>query len=207
LPPATVLAERLGREARSLEVYVGRVESLVRAGTMPKVDLDRAYAAGYMLFYTSVERTLEQLFVGLLTGKVTVTQPGVKAVVVTPNGPTALRLVLGGRTYVDWLPFERHTKRRAEALLADGKPFTNLAKADRVFLERMSVLRNALAHRSDHSLKQFNREFIQNNPVPGGLPPAQHKPIGYLRGQHAANQSRLSYQLAEAAAIVRRLCA
>jgi hypothetical protein len=174
---------------------------------MPMVDLDRAYAAGYMLFYTSVERTLEQLFVGLLTGKVTVTQSGVRPVVAAPNGPTALRLVLGGRTYADWLPYEHHTKRRAEALLANGKPFTSLTKPDRVFLGRMSVLRNALAHRSDHSLRQFDREFIQNNPVPGGLPPAQHKPIGYLRGQHAANQSRLSYQLAEAAGIVRRLCA
>jgi hypothetical protein len=206
LPAATELAERLAREARSLEVYVGRVDALVRAGRMPKIDLDRAYAAGYMLFYTSVERTLEQLFVGLLTGKVTLSQSKVKPVVIAPNAPKALRLVLGDRTYVDWLPYERHTKRRAQALFADGKPFTSLAKQDRVFLERMSVLRNALAHRSDHSLRQFNREFIDNNPVPGGLPPAQHKPIGYLRGQHAANQSRLSYQLAEAAAIVRRLC-
>lgn len=207
MPPATDLAVRLAREARSLELYVGRVEGLVRARRVPKVDLDRAYAAGYMLFYTSVERTIEQLFVGLLTGKVTLTHPGVKPVVVAPNAPTALRLVLGGRTYVDWLPFERHTKRRAEALLADGKPFTSLVKADRAFLDRMSVLRNALAHRSEHSLRQFDREYIQNNPVAGGLPPAQHKPIGYLRGQHAANQSRLSYQLAEAAAIIRRLCA
>lgn len=206
MPPATILAERLGREARSLELYVARVERLAHDGGVPKVDLDRAYAAGYMLFYTSAERILEQLFVGILTGRVTVTQAGVRPVVVAPNGPTALRLVLGGRRYVDWLPFERHTKPRAEALLADGKPFTSLAKADRLFLERMSVLRNALAHRSDHSLRQFDREFIQKNPVPGGLPPKQRKPIGYLRGQHAANQSRFSFQLAEAAAIVRRLC-
>src|SRR4051794_27409628 len=102
---------------------------------MPKVDLERAYAAGYMLFYTSVERTLEELFVGLLTRKLTVTQAGVRPVVTAPNAPTALRLVLGGRSYVDWLPFDRHTKPRAEALLADGKPFTALAKADRIFLE------------------------------------------------------------------------
>jgi len=206
LPPATDLADKLTREARGLELYVLRVEALARDRRVPKADAERAYAAGFILFYTSVERTLEQLFIGLLTAKLTVTQRGVKPVVAAPNAPTALRLVLGGRNYVDWLPFDRHTKRRAEALLLDGKPFNDLGKADRKFLARLSILRNALAHRSGHALKQFEREFILNTPLPGGLPPSQHKPVGYLRGQHAANQSRFAYQLAEAATIMRRLC-
>jgi hypothetical protein len=204
---ATVLAERLGREARSLELYVARVERLLRTGRVPQIDLDRAYVAGYVLFHASVERTIEQLFVGLLTGELTVTQPGVTPVVVFSDQSTAFRIVLGERKYVDWLPFGRYTKPRAQAFLTDGKPFTSLQTADSQFLERMSLLRNALAHRSAHSLKQFDQAFIQSPPVPVALPPSQRKPIGYLRGQHAVNQSRLSYQLAEGVAIVRRLCA
>jgi hypothetical protein len=206
MPIASTLADRLAREARSLEVYVGRTENLAADGKVPMVDRDRAYAAGYMLFYTSLERTIENLFIGLLTCKLSVAQPGVRPIVRARNQSVAVQLILGGRSYVDWLPFERNTQRRARALLVGGKPFTSMSKPDRRFLERMSILRNALTHRSAHSLHQFKREFIEQNPVPGGLPPAQHNPVGYLRGQHAANQSRLGYQLAEAAAIIRRLC-
>jgi hypothetical protein len=206
MPIASTLADRLAREARSLEVYVRRTEGLAADGKVPMVDRDRAYVAGYMLFYTSLELAIENLFIGLLTRKLKMTQPGVRPIVTARNQPVAVQLILGDRSYVDWLPFERNTQRRAKALLADGKPFTSMPKPDRRFLERMSVLRNALTHRSTHALRQFEREFIEQNPVPGGLPPAQHDPVGYLRGQHAANQSRLGYQLAEAAAIMRRLC-
>jgi hypothetical protein len=203
---ATTLADRLAREARSLEVYVRRTERLVAAGKLPMVDRDRAYAAGYTLFYTSLEFAIENLFIGIITCKLTLKQAGVKPIVTARTQAVAMQLILGGRTYVDWLPFERHTHRRAKALLVGGKPFTCLSKSDRRFLERMSILRNALTHRSAHALRQFEREFIEQNPVPGGLPPAQHDPVGYLRGQHAANQTRFGYQLAEAAAIMRRLC-
>jgi hypothetical protein len=203
VPAATTVAERLAREAKSLEIYTRRTERLFASRYVPRIDLDRAYAAAYMLFYVLLEDAVEELFVGLLTCKLTVGRSGVRPIVPAPNKPVARRLILGGRKYVDWFPFDRHTRPRAEALFVDGKPFTDLAKADSRFLGRMAVLRNALSHRSGHSVQQFEREFITRNPVPGGVPPDQRRPAGYLRGQHATTQSRLDYQMAEGAAIVR----
>jgi hypothetical protein len=203
---ATTLADRLGREARSLEIYIRRTEALFDAERVPRIDLDRAYTASYILFYVMLERSIEDLFVGLLTTKLAVPQTSARPIVVARNRPTAMRLVLGDRRYVDWLPYSRHTLQRAEALFSDGKPFAGLTKAQCRFLDAMSVLRNALSHRSEHSLRQFEREFISGNPVPGGFSAAQRKPVGYLRSEHASNQSRLSYQMAEGTAILRLLC-
>jgi hypothetical protein len=203
---ATMVAERVAREANSLEIYTRRTESLFAARRVPRIDLDRAYAAAYMLFYVLLEDAVEELFVGLLTCKLAVGRSGVRPIVVAPNQPVARRLILGGRKYVDWFPFDRHTRPRAEALLVDGRPFTDLAKEDSRFLGQMSILRNALSHRSGHAVRQFEREFITQAPLPGGVPPEQRRPAGYLRGQHATNQSRLGYQMAKATVILRDLC-
>jgi hypothetical protein len=200
MPEASTLADRLAQEARSHERYVRRMERLVGAGTVPKVDLERAYTAGYLLFYTSLERYIEQLFVGLLMGRLTVTRSGVRPIVAVSDEWVAFRLVLGDRKFADWLPFD-YTRSRAKALFVGGQPFTSISNPDRNFLAEMSVLRNALTHRSPHSIAQFKEEFVMR-----GLPPAQRKPAGYLRGQHAVGQTRLSYHMAKGTAILRDLC-
>lgn len=58
-------------------------------------------------------------------------------------------------------------------------------------------MRNALAHGSTRSVKQIRREFTDSL----SLPPEQQRPAGYLRGQHAAGQTRFEHLLAECIAV------
>ena len=49
---------------------------------------------------------------------------------------------------------------------------------------------------------------FRSNLVDGkGLPPPQRMPAGYLRGQHAPDQTRLEYFMAQGANALGRLCA
>ena len=77
----------------------------------------------------------------------------------------------------------------------------SLEGPDRKVFERMSLVRNAIAHDSAYALKQFQREFVDGR----SLPPEHHRPAGYLRGQHAIGQTRLEYLFAEAVNVLRRL--
>jgi hypothetical protein len=171
----------------------------------------RTPATGYgrwpndLLFYTSLERSIEQLFLGILTRELTFRQRGVKPLVAAPSERIARQIVTGERAYADWLPF-RLTEGRANALLAAGRPFKSLSQADRRFLETMGYVRHALAHASAHSLRRFRTQVIQGGPIPTPVPPGQRKPAPYLRGTHTTGQGRFSFHLAEASAIAGRLC-
>jgi hypothetical protein len=199
------VGDQLRAHARGLESYITRLERLHLDGRVYRIDLERAYAGAYLLFYTSLERSIEQLFLGILTQEFTFRQRGIRPLVAAPSERIARQIVTGERAYADWLPL-RLTEGRAKALLAAGRPFESIVTADRRFLESMGYVRNALAHGSAHSLRRFRTEVIDGGPLPTPVPPGQRKPAPYLRGTHTTGQSRFSFHLAEASAIVRRLC-
>jgi hypothetical protein len=114
----------------------------------------------------------------------------------------ARRIVTAGRKYVDWLPFDRHTEPRASAFLSGGRPFSKLENSDRRALDQLDVIRNALAHESSHSLRQFRRLYTEGK----ALPVDQLTPSGYLRGQHSIGTTRFTNTLNEVAGIFGRLC-
>jgi hypothetical protein len=74
---------------------------------------------------------------------------------------------------------------------------------DRDALERMRLIRNAVAHKSHGAMGQFKMRLIEGK----GIPPRQRTPAGYLRGQHAPGQTRLSYLMAQGVAALDRVCA
>jgi len=92
--------------------------------------------------------------------------------------------------------------KRAKAFLSGGRPFTDLSKPDRNFLDSLTVLRNALAHESSHAVALFRQEFTLGK----ALPPQQERPAGYLRGQHASGQTRFNYLLGRTVLVMRTLC-
>ena len=176
------------------------MEALYTAGQVSLLDLNRIYGGAFVAFHSYLENSLEDLFLGLVTQRLEIR--GVRPLVSISGDRVAQRVVFGGRNYADWLPFNKQTVPRAEAFLSSGRPFTELSKADRNFLDDLALLRNALAHESGHSMKQFRRVYVGNR----ALPPQQTRPAGYLRGQHTLNQRRFEYLLGQAAHIVGTLC-
>jgi hypothetical protein len=194
------VADEVASRARGLNDYVRRMEKLHIAGLLSDNDLRRVYAGAYLDFVTYLERSMERLFLGILMGRL-VCQIG-KPLVAIRSEVVARAVVNGGRNYVDWFPY-RLTLDRAEAFLSHGgQPFQGLGKQEQRTFATASIIRNALAHESTHSLRQFRKYLVDGR----ALPPSQVNPRGYLRGQHAVGQTRLTFHMAEAVYAMRQLC-
>lgn len=198
--PARKVADDVRSRARGLEAYVGRMDRLSARQELGQADLRRVYGGAFLSFYTYFERSVERLFVGLLTGGLELS--GADALVDVRSHTVARAVLVGGRSYIDWLPLQRHTVPRAKAFFSRGKPFVEIPNADHRVMERLGVIRNAIAHESKHALRQFRRTFTDGR----ALPPDQLVPAGYLRGQHSVGVTRLNHHFAEAVAVFDRVC-
>lgn len=198
---AKTIAESLKQSARGTEGYLNRLEGLHAEKRLSERDVTRAYEGAFLAFYTGLERHIERLFMGILMRRVVVSGRPARALVETSSEVTARRIVAGDRRYVDWLPIE-HTTRRARHLLSEGRPFDRLLPVDTEVLEKMRIIRNAVAHKSNHASRRFRETLVDGK----GLPPLQRTPAGYLRGQHAPGQTRLGYFMAQGVEAVERLC-
>lgn len=178
------------------------MEKLALQGILPPKDILRVYSGAYLGFYNCVEQAVEELFVGLVTGRVMHARK-VRPLLTVKSDLAARRIIAAGRSYADWLPFDKNTRPRAKAFFVGGKPFLDVNNDDRGVLDRYSVIRNAIAHGSRYALARFQEEFVDGK----SLPPQQKQPAGYLRGTHAGAQTRLEFIVTELTAVVRRLCA
>jgi len=90
-----------------------KLERLLLSGHVTLHDVGLFYEGIFLRTVTSFEGLMEDLFVGLLTGGIT---PGrnVHPRVVFRSTSVARDVMLGGRAYVDWLPYH-HTDKRASA--------------------------------------------------------------------------------------------
>lgn len=187
---------------RGVSGYLRRLEALHASGRLSNRDVTKAYEGAFVGFYTDLERHLEQLFVGLVMGRYTVTGFNVRPLVKIESEVVVRQVLASGQRYVDWLPY-RHIDKRAPAFLSGGRPFDRSDGGDRTVLERMAWVRNAVAHRSSHATKVFRSNLVDGK----GLPPDQRTPAGYLRGQHAPDQTRIEYFMALSVGLVSKLCA
>jgi hypothetical protein len=146
-----------------------------------------------------LEQSLARLFIGLVNERLKASGVVVRVRIGSPV--VAREVILAGRRYVDWLPYEL-TKERAAAYLRGGLPFTRLSSVQEETFERMRIIRNAVARGGDHAMRVFVNRVTSGS----ALPPSQLIPAGYLRGQHSPNQSRFNYLLAQSATAINALC-
>jgi hypothetical protein len=188
-----------------LERTRANVESLVKGDLLSHDAADRMYEALFISAHVSVETFLEDLFVGLLVQGYGVISSRVDVVarVHVRSYRIARELINGaGRSYVDWLPYER-TIDLAKLFFRGGRPFDDLSQPQKDVLLRGRTIRNAIAHRSRFSIRQFERRVIGSTP----LPPNERSPAGYLRGlfRTSPDQTRFSNLLAQLLLVARDL--
>jgi hypothetical protein len=200
--PLSSIAADVNSRATGMRNYVNRMERLYLEGFLSQSDLHRVYAGAYISFYSDLEQFIERAFMGLLMNRLRSDDLTVRPLVDIKSNTVAHAVIRGDRKFVDWLPYETFTMQRAKAFFSGGRPFADLGKTERKALERANVMRNAIAHSSSQAKRRFLKVFTDGKP----LPPDQLKPAGYLRGQHARNQSRLDYMFGEAVNVMRVLC-
>jgi hypothetical protein len=200
--PATAISNDFTARLRMFERARAKLERLLLSGHVTRHDVNLFYEGIFLRTVTSFEALMEELFVGLLTGGIT---PGrnVHPRVTFQSAAVARDVMLGGKAYVDWLPYH-YTDKRASAFFRGGQPFSNLDKAERKSLERMLTIRHAVAHQSRAARRKFEDEVIGAAP----LLPGERTPAGFLRSVFRVMPPQTQYEdiAGTCALLARKLC-
>jgi len=203
--PAVGLAYNFIGHTRYLEKTRTKMEQLLGQGAIVRRDIEQVYEGLYIEAFTSFEQFIEDLFVGILVGRLQAPSQSIVPRISCGCDRVAREVVFGGENYVDWLPYERRTEKRAEAFFRNGLPFKSLQSADKQQLEEFGYIRNAIAHKSAYSQQQFEKKVI------GALPlaPRDRTPAGYLRSifRMAPAQTRYENIISQMGSIAVKLCA
>jgi hypothetical protein len=164
----------------ALEQTRAKVESLFRERRLSRREAERMYESLFLNAFTAFEGFIEDLFLGLLVNNkgLVSSRSNIRPLISVNSHAVARKLVLGGRQYVDWLPF-RYTLERAELFFSRGLPFGEADPADRAHVTECVAIRNVIAHRSRHSIAHFERTVLGS----AALPPRERTPAGYLRSK------------------------
>jgi hypothetical protein len=200
--PATTLSDNYAARLRTFERARQKLERMLTEGHITRHDVTLFYEGIFLRTVTAFEGLMEDLFVGLLAGGIT---PGrkVRPRVTFQSHAVARDVMLGGRAYVDWLPYH-FTNKRADAFFRGGYPFCNLDNNDKKELERIILVRNAVAHQSRSARRKFEDEVIGTTP----LLSKERTPAGYLRSvfRVAPAQTRYEEIASTCAMLSRKLC-
>lgn len=155
--------ESLGTEASRLH---GR-------GQMTLGSADSIYESALLNLVTAFEVFLEELFYSVLLNASQMPDAG--GAVTFRDRVHAEEVLLGGRQYLDWMPFDLHTIPRGKRLLIES-PFSRLERHpdERAFLRELIVVRNAIAHESGTARTKFQS-------LTTGLRPRRRTPAGLLQ--------------------------
>ena len=101
-------------QVSSIESTRNKMEILFQNGHINVSDIQHVYAGLYLELFTDFEALLENLFFGLLNGRLfTRTYPVLKKATIAPV--TELKnIVQSGKSYVAWLPYNDNTLKRAK---------------------------------------------------------------------------------------------
>jgi hypothetical protein len=174
MPPPELA--KFHRQLARIDFTRQRMDRLLTDGRIRIRDLDSVYEALFVRAVTGFEAFLEELFIGILSRRINF-NPGQVSLRVNINSKSDIEtILLQGNDYVQWLPLH-NTIRRAEIYLVNGKPFTNLDNSDRSRIQTITYIRNAIAHKSNHAMDQFQKKVIGSLHLLRG----EKSPAGFLR--------------------------
>ncbi len=202
--PATSLSRRFSGHLRYLEYTRTKTERLLARGQLVNRDINQVYVGLYLEVMTSFERLIEDLFIGLLKGTYTVYAHPVVPLISFRSLTAVHPIIFRGREFMDWLPYKR-TEERARQFFQNGVPFSCLEQRDKELIQKCMYIRNAIVHKSEHSLDMFERHVLSNQ----NLMSREKVPAGYLRSVFRAtpNQNRYENVVQEIASMAAKLCA
>jgi hypothetical protein len=197
------LFELFKSKLNTLDQIRKKQESLFSRGHLARRDIEEVYAAIYVNAIASLEAFLEELFIGLLVGKIRSRRKNVKPKIKIRNYDFACKLIFREGRYFNWLPY-KNTKELSRTFFAGGKPFTLITEDQEGTLLKCLITRNAIAHQSLHAIKRFKKEVLSNM----SLIPRDRKPKGFLRSNFSSYPLTNYYEhyIIEILGIAKKLC-
>lgn len=190
-------SRRFGTQIESVERAFQRTVSLHSDRRLGVDDCEHIVGGLFVSAVASFEAYLEHVFVELVLRKSRAAGVAANPRAKFPSGVVLRDHLLDGRSYVDWLPYKEKTVPRAKVYLAEGHPFTSVSNATRGFIKDWHVIRNAIAHRSDHADDAFRKRFVEGQP----LLRRERSPSGYLMGVVYDSTTRFENSMLEMKAV------
>jgi len=186
-----------------IELTRSKMEQLFSRKIIVRRDIEFIYEGIYLNAITHFENFIENLFINLLSNKAEHPSRDVKPKLLFSSTVICRDIVCAGKSYVDWFPYD-FTIKRAKVYFKKGLPFTALEKADKKGISEILYIRNAIAHKSKHSVKMFTKHLIDGLI----LTPREKTPAGFLRSNYAASppQTRYEFLIFQIVQIARKLC-
>jgi hypothetical protein len=199
------LADNLAIKYNRLEIIRSKLESLHQRNEITESEISTLYEVLFLNTYTSFEVFLDELFFGLLVerNRLKTAQRDIHPLIKLKSQKVARKIVtLPNYNYIDWFPYKK-TSKMAEKYFRKGRPFTKLDIGETGHLGILYVIRNAIAHKSEHSLNEFKTLIGENRVLRAG----ERNPGGYLRGvfRTAPNQTRYENYVAKTLMIAQKL--
>jgi hypothetical protein len=178
------------RGLNNLDYTQKRMEQLHRERKIALRDLHSVYEALFLRAVTSFEVFLEELFIAILAQKSKYPKTRVSILMTVTSNAALMEILLQGDKYMTWLPFDRAEK-RAKLYLKDGRPFSDLSNGDKSMIKTITTIRHAIAHKSAHALREFERTVIGSQSLLHG----ERKPAGFLRSPVRSDPARNRFEV------------
>lgn len=186
---AALLAQKFNKKVVGLDSIRGRVEACYASGGLRVTDVEAMYAGLFLQVVVAYEATIENFVLGLMVrpGGVHSANPRIKSRVRVRSYSHALAVAAGpGRKFPQWIG-KRDLEDVSRMLLVDGAPFAVAGGVlDWSYVEKCRYIRNAIAHPSDHAVKQFEKHVIQSTPLHW----RERRVSAFLRGSGSGGQTR-----------------
>lgn len=165
-------------------------------------DIEQVYRGLFLDAVATFEECIETLFIGLSTGRIRLRSTSRVSKVSLKNTSTARPIITGGN-YYNWFPYHR-TKKKAGYFFKNGHPFTVLSRRDMDLIKRITIIRNAIAHKSDFAKKKFENTIIGST----SILPREKKVAAYLRGRYSFSSINTRYEdlITQMAYIIEKIC-
>jgi len=167
-----------------------RVEALLASGDLGIRDVERVYEALFIRSVVQFEAMLEEVFVGLISGRLKSPKTGISPRANFFSDGVLKDIIYGERDYLDWLPYNR-TETLARRFLTAGRPFTDLDDGRKSEIKRIVLTRHSIAHKSEFSKRQFVEKVIAS----AVLLPHEKTPAGYLRSNFRTAPPQRRFEL------------
>ena len=113
-----------------------------------------------------------------------------KVLMAATSREALMQILLQGNAFMNWLPFN-NTEKRAKIYLKDGRPFTELNDGDKSQLKTITVIINAIAHKSPYALSEFENTVIGSMPLLHN----ERNPAGFLRSRITSGPAQSRFEV------------
>jgi len=184
------------QKANNLNKCRIKYEYLVDRGQLSVDEVAQVYTGLFLNLFTEFECLISEMFYGLLRGTISSGHSRYKRLInITPKDKVIN--VIQDKNYIDWLPIQEKTLPLAKKYFYEGLPFTDLVDKNKGDLKFYQIIRNALAHKSEYSIKKFEDSINSLT-----LLPHEKNPAYFLRSIPNRNQAKTQFEIVKDELIV-----